>query len=232
MEASMMTRISWLAMAAAIGLGCGGSDDGGKGDGDTSAADAGSSDGGGSGGADATGDSEYDMVVGWIEAWHAAHPAMDGDINTKSEEEIAGDPDLAQLVDLCGDHAEIRPVIPLLAWEYGGADHAWINPEQSALVYCDYIPVSPSSENWAYDGGADHVTAHVYVLFPEHNPCKDEVGADTVAACIGDPTNFEILVDTASLDDGAAAGLDLAEASTELRLIMPNGDRVHLHDDI
>jgi len=230
----MTTRISWLAMVAAIGFACGGGDDGGGGD--SSGADGGGgTDGGGGGGADATGDSEYDMVVGWIEDWKAAHPGNGGkdwDINTKSEGEIAGDPDLAQLIDLCGDHTEVRPVIPLLAWEYGGADHQWINPEQSALVYCDYIPVADNTENWAYDVGADHVTAYVFVLFPEHNPCKDEVGADTVAACIGDPTNFEILVDIASLNDGADAQLNLAEASTELRLIMPSGDRVHLHDDI
>jgi len=230
----MTIRFPGLVMVVAIGFACGGGDD----DGGSPGADGGGNpgdDGGGGGGADATGDSQYDMVVGWIEDWKAAHPGnggMDWDINTKSDEEIAGDPDLAQLIDLCGDHTEVRPVIPLLAWEYGGADHQWINPEQSALVYCDYIPVSPSTENWAYDGGADHVTAHLYVLFPEHNPCKDEVGADTVAACIGDPTNFEILVDIASLDDGTRAGLNLAEASTELRLIMPNGDRVHLHDDI
>jgi hypothetical protein len=227
----MTIRFAGLVLLVAIGSGCGG-DDGGGGPG----SDGGGNPGGdGGGGADATGDSAYDMVVGWIEDWKAAHPGnggQDWDINTRSDDEIAADPDLAQLIDLCGDHAEVRPVIPLLAWEYGGADHQWINPEQSALVYCDYIPVAPSTENWDYDGGADHVTAHVYVLFPEHNPCKDEVGADTVAACIGDPTNFEILVDIASLDDGARAGLDLAEASTELRLIMPNGDRVHLHDDI
>ncbi len=223
----MTIRFTGLVMMAAIGCACGGGDDGGG-----PGADGGGNPGDDGARADATGDSEYDMVVGWIEDWHAAHPGKDGDINSKSEEEIAGDPDLGRLVDLCGDHSEVRPVIPLLAWEYGGGDHPWINPEQSALVYCDYIPVSPSTENWAYDGGADHVTAHVYVLFPEHNPCRDQVGAETVPACIGDPTNFEILVDTASLDDGAGAGLNLAEASTELRLIMPDGERVHLHDDI
>jgi len=55
---------------------------------------------------------------------------------------------------------------------------------------------------------------------------------DQVAGCIGDPTNFEILVDTASYHDGADVGLALAEASTELRYILPDGSRVHLIDNL
>ncbi|HEY8145091.1 MAG TPA: hypothetical protein VIG06_20565 [Kofleriaceae bacterium] len=228
----MTTRLCGLVMLVAVGLACGGDDDGGGGSGDR---DGGGDDGGGGGVPDGSGDSAYDQVVGWIEDYKAEHPGNGGkdwDINAKTPEEIAGDPDAQQLLALCGDYQELRPVIPLLAWEYGGADHQWIAPAESALVYCVYIPIAPSTENWAWDEGADHVTAYTYVLFPEHNPCRDEVGADTVATCIGDPTNFEILVDIASLNDGADAGLALAEASTELRLIMPDGARVHLHDDI
>jgi hypothetical protein len=122
-------------------------------------------------------------------------------------------------------------VIPSIAWEYGGNDHPWINPAASALVYCVYIPVNPSTNHWTY--AANHVTADVYLLFPDRNPCKNNTGADQVAACIGDITNFEILVDTASLNDGVDAGLALAEASTELRLILPGGGgTVHLFDNI
>ena len=43
-----------------------------------------------------------------------------------------------------------------------------------------------------------------------------------VSACIGDVTNFDIFVDTASLNDGADVGLSLADSSTELKLILPN----------
>ena len=49
---------------------------------------------------------------------------------------------------------------------------------------------------------------------------------------IGDVTNFEIIVDTASYYDGGCAGFELSEASTELRLLMPDGTRTHLHDDL
>ena len=167
-------------------------------------------------------------VAGWVADYRAAHPGREGDINSLTPAEVAADPDAAQLLALCGD--DQRPVIPLLAWEYGGSDHAWINPEGSALVYCVYTPVSPSTENWAYDDVADHVTADVYVLFPDENPCRVEVGAAQVTACIGDTTNMEILVDIASYGDGAAAGLSLSEASTELMLILTDGSKVHLWD--
>jgi hypothetical protein len=75
------------------------------------------------------------------------------------------------------------------------------------------------------------VTAAVYVLFPDQNPCKDQQGANQVMACIGDHSNFEILVDTASINDGRDVGLSLASASTALKLILPDGTRVHLWDD-
>jgi hypothetical protein len=164
-----------------------------------------------------------------IDTYAAAHPGMDGDINAKTPEQIAADPDAQRLLSLCGEGQ--RPVIPVLVWEYGGGSHAWINPEASALVYCVYIPVMPSSESWQYDEVEDHVTADVYVLYPEQNPCKDEQGAAQVMQCIGDPSNFEILVDTASLNDGMDVGLSLSEASTELQLVLPDGDKVHLWDD-
>ena len=70
----------------------------------------------------------------------------------------------------------------------------------------------------------------MYVLFPDKNPGKDKKGRDQVASCIGDDSNFEILVDIASLNDGKDAGLDLSEASTELRLILPDGTKVPLYD--
>lgn len=166
----------------------------------------------------------------WIEAYKAAHPGNGGkdwDINAKSPAEIAADPDAQRLLALCG--SDQRPVIPLLAWEYGGSDHPWIHPEASALVYCVYVPVSPSTEHWRYDAGADHVTADVYLRFPEENPCASQVGADQVLACLGDPTNIEVLVDVASFRDGVEAGLSLSEASTDLVLLDPQGARVPLY---
>ncbi|MBI5500387.1 MAG: hypothetical protein HY907_09100 [Deltaproteobacteria bacterium] len=171
----------------------------------------------------------YDEVAGWVAEYDAAHPGSEGDINRLTPAEVAADPEAARLLALCG--ADQRPVIPSLAWEYGGASHAWINPEASALVYCVYTPVSPSTDHWTYDGAADHVTADVYVLFPDENPCRDEVGAAQVTACIADLTNMEILVDTASYADGAGAGLSLAEASTELMLILTDGTKVPLWTD-
>lgn len=179
---------------------------------------------GGAGGA-----STFEQVASWIDAYKAAHPGnagKDWDINAKTPAEIAADPDAQRLLSLCGP--DQRPVIPLLAWEYGGTDHQWINPQASALVYCVYIPVDPSSSNWQYDATQDHVTADVYVLFPDQNPCNDRAGADQVLACLGDSTNIEILVDTASLNDGADAGLSLSNASTDLNLILPGGTKVHL----
>jgi hypothetical protein len=168
-----------------------------------------------------------------VTGYRAAHPGNGGkdwDINAKTPAQVAADPAAQRLLALCGK--DQRPVIPLLAWEYGGADHQWIKPEASALVYCVYTPVKPSTANWAYQPPpADHVTADVYVRFPDQNPCRAQAGAAQVAGCIGDASNFEILVDTASFDDGVGAGLALANASTELRLILPSGSKVSLHND-
>ena len=169
-------------------------------------------------------------VTSWVADYKAAHPGRGGkdwDINRKSAAEIAADPKLKRLLGLCGP--DQRPVIPALAWEYGGNDHQWINPTASALVYCVDIPVSPNSEHWKYDKATDHVTADVYVKFPDQNPCKNETGAAQVMSCLGDRSNIEILVDTANLDDGKAAGLSLAEASTDLYLVLPDGSRVLMY---
>lgn len=171
----------------------------------------------------------YDDVKKWISDYAMAHPGQDGDFLGKSPSAIAADADAQRLLSLCG--ANQRPVIPQLVWETGGADHAWIKPEQSALVYCVYIPVSPSSAHWQYDAAMDRVRADVYVLYPDHNPCKADIGADQVVKCIGEQSNFEILVDTASLHDGADVGLSLSEAVTELRLVSPDGSAVHLWMD-
>jgi hypothetical protein len=169
------------------------------------------------------------QVAAWVSAYKAAHPGNGGkdwDINAKTPAQLAADPAAQQLLSLCGP--DQRPVIPLLAWEYGGADHSWITPAASALVYCVYVPVKTPTSSWSYDTGRDRVTADVYILFPEQNPCKDRTGRDLVAACIGDQSNFEILVDTASLDDGVGAGLSLSMASTELRLVLPDGSKASL----
>ena len=53
-----------------------------------------------------------------------------------------------------------------------------------------------------------------------------------MAACVGDASNLEILVDTASLNDGNDVGLKLSEASTELRLILVDGSKVRLAIDL
>lgn len=174
----------------------------------------------------------FEQVKGWIEAYKAAHPGNGGkdwDINAKTPAQVAADPAAQQLLSICGK--DQRPVIPLIAWEWGGSDHRWINPQKSALVYCVYIPVRNPSPNWRYDAASDRVTVDVYVKFPDHNPCKNQQGAKQVAACIGDNTNFEILVDTASINDGHDVGLSLASASTMLRLILPDGTKADLWED-
>jgi hypothetical protein len=163
------------------------------------------------------------------EAYKAAHPhngGKDWDINAKTPAQLASDWAAARLVSICG--ANQRPVIPVIAWEYGGTDHQWTHPSASALVYCVYTPVRNATSHWRYDATATRVTADVYVKFPNQNPCRTTTGRDQVVGCIGDVTNLEILVDTASLHDGADAGLSLADASTELRLIMPDGSKVRL----
>jgi hypothetical protein len=173
------------------------------------------------------------QVMALVTAYKAAHPGNGGkdwDINAKTAAQIAADPAAQQLLALCGPNQ--RPVIPLIAWEYGGSDHQWINPQASALIYCVYTPVSPATSDWQYDAAQDHVTADVYVQCPDQNPCNSQQGANQIASCIGDVTNFEILVDTASLDDGAGAGLALANASTELMLILTDGSKVHLYSNL
>ena len=174
----------------------------------------------------------FEEAKAWIDAYKAAHPGRggkDADINAKTPAEIAADPAAQQLLSTCGK--DQRPVIPLLAWEYGGFDHPWKKPQASALIYCVHTPVKDASLNWRFDAAEDHVTADVYVKFPDHNPCKNQSGAKQVTACIGDLTNFEILVDTASINDGRDVGLSLASASTTLRLILPDATKVHLWDD-
>jgi hypothetical protein len=212
-----------LVLSVVAAAGCSPAPTGGMADLAVAAADLG---GGGDGGA--SGPSADDVKM-WVDEWKAGHPGNGGkdwDINTRTADEIAADPKLARLVGLCG--AAQRPVIPLIAWEYGGADHPWIHPEASALVYCVYVPVVPSTAHWAYDANADQVTADLYVKFPAQNPCRDRVGADQVLGCLGDPTNIEILVDTASYNDGLDVGLDLANAATDLVLILGDGSKTLL----
>jgi hypothetical protein len=183
----------------------------------------------GTGGSTGTGPT-YDEVKSWIEAYKAAHPGNGGkdwDINAKTPAQLAADPDAQRLQSLCG--TDQLPVIPLIAWEYGGSDHQWINPQASALVYCVYIPVNPGTPNWKYDPTSGTTTADMYVLFPEQNPCKDKPGADQVMACLGDPTNIEILVDTININDGVDVGLSLSTTPTEVMLIQPDGTKIHLY---
>ena len=171
----------------------------------------------------------YDQVKTWAEAYKAAHPGNGGkdwDINAKTPAQLASNRAAARLVSICG--ADQRPVIPIIAWEYGGGDHPWINPSASSLVYCVFTPVHNATSHWRYDAAATRVTADVYVKYPNQNPCRNRRGRGQVAGCIGDVTNFEILVDTASMRDGADAGFNLAGASTKLRLIMPDGSKVQL----
>lgn len=225
--------VACVVALAGVGSACGSTSEspapsGGSGG---SAGTGGAAGTGGTGGSDGSVTATCDQIKAWAEAYKAAHPGNGGkdwDVNAKTDAQLASDPEAQRLASVCGPGQ--RPVIPIIAWEYGGSDHPWTNPEQSALIYCVYIPVSPSTDNWKYDAGTDHVTADVYVKCPDQNPCKDRQGADQVAGCMGDPTNFEILVDTASLRDGADAGLSLANSSTELILILPNGTKVHLYN--
>lgn len=181
----------------------------------------------------------YDQVKTWAEAYKATHTGNGGkdwDIigcctgASRTPAQIAADPAAQQLRAICGDGK--LPVIPIIAWEYGGADHPWINPQASALVYCVYIPVVNQTSHWQYDAALNHITADVYVLFPDQNPCKNQTGADQVLVCLGDPTNSEVLVDTASYHDGTDVGLDLSISTTELFLILPNGTKVHLVNNL
>jgi hypothetical protein len=184
---------------------------------------------GGAGGAGASAPDCADVVTlatAYKDA-HSGNGGKDWDINAKTPAEIAADPAAQQLLALCA--ADQRPLIPLLAWEYGGSDHPWINPDAAAPAYCVYIPANPSSAHWQYDAGADHVTADVSVRCPDQNPCKAETGANQVMSCLGDPTNIEIFVDLASFHDGTDAGLSLSNASTDLNLVLTDGSKVHMY---
>ena len=212
--------------------GAAGTDGGGSPNSGGSTSTAGSGDQGGAGGSAAGAPNaptceELPSLIAAYKTAHSGNGGKDWDILAKTPAEILADPAAGQLISICGEGQ--LPVIPDLAWEYGGSDHAWVNPEASAVAYCVYIPVSPSSEHWQYDPSADHVTADVYVKCPDQNPCKDEQGADQVMACLGDPSNIEIIVDTASLNDGADAGLSLSEATTDLNLITSGGETLHLY---
>ncbi|MBX7078279.1 MAG: hypothetical protein K1X88_03760 [Nannocystaceae bacterium] len=244
---------SWVVVAAGIFAACGDGDGAGTAGADTSsgiATDASSSSsssssGGTSGEASSSTDATSatstdastgadveppgcDTLPGFLADFKAAHP--DGwDINAMSPAEIAGDPDAQALLALCG--MDQRPVIPALAWEYGGADHPWISPESSALFYCVYTPVDPGTAHWSFDEAMQLVSADVTIGCPEQNPCAALPGADAVLMCVGDESNLEILVDTASRDDGHGAGLELAEAATDLFLLQDDGTRVSLWHD-
>jgi hypothetical protein len=169
------------------------------------------------------------QVRSWARHYRASHPGKSRDINAKSHSQLAADPAARRLISICGKHQ--RPVIPILAWEYGGNDHPWIRPGASALAYCVYIPVKRNTSHWRYSSANDHVTADVYVRFPDQNPCRNKRGKHQVLDCLGDSSNIEILVDTASLNDGSGADLHLSEASTTLRLILPGGKTVRLVDE-
>jgi hypothetical protein len=236
---SSMSGNAGNAPAAGDGGGAGTTSSGGAGTNGSGSAGSGSA-GSGSAGSGAAGSGEpsdmtdpppaapmsFEDAQQAIADYAAAHPGMDGDVLYKTPAQLDADPAAKALRELCGEGAV--PVIPQLAWEYGGSDHAWLSYEMSALVYCVYLPVSPNSEHWSYDAADDHVTVDVFVLYPEDNPCADATGADQVTMCIGDPSNFEILVDTASMNDGHDVGLELSESSTDLYLVLPNGERVHL----
>jgi hypothetical protein len=182
----------------------------------------------GSGGSTAT-SLTHDEVKALVETYKAAHPGNGGkdwDINANYPAQPA-DPDGQRLRALCG--ADQLPVIPSIAWEYGGSDHQWINPQASALVYCVYVPVNPGTSHWSFDAATGTTTADMYVLFPDQNPCKDKVGADQVMACLGDPTNIEIIVDTININDGADVGLSLSTTPTDVMLIQTDGTKVLLY---
>jgi hypothetical protein len=172
-------------------------------------------------------------VVGWVadfKASHSGNGGRDWDILAMSEEELAADPDAARLMALCGPGQV--PVIPQIAWEYGGSDHQWIDPDASPLVFCVYVPADPGTTHWSYDAGIDRVSADSWLLFPAGDPCADQDGVESVTGCIGAASNYEILVDTASLHDGHDVGLELSEAATDLYLLLRTGERVHLTTDI
>jgi hypothetical protein len=198
-----------------------------SGDATTTTAPAESSDSGGPG--DVPSCADLPAFIAAFKESHSGNGGTDWDINAMTPAEVANDPDAQTLLALC--EGEQRPVIPALAWEYGGGDHQWISPESSAIYYCVYTPVNPSTDHWSFDEAAQLVEADVTIGCPEQNPCADQSGADQVLPCLGDPTNIEIVVDTASLDDGHGVGLELSEAATDLYLLEQDGTRVLLWHD-
>lgn len=194
----------------------------------------------GSGGSGASADAgtaaraTYAEVKAWAEAYKKAHPGSGGkdwDINALdlNGNFIHDDPDARRLRSICGPGQ--LPIIPMIAWEYGGSDHQWVTPDLAALVYCVYTPANPGTEHWTLDGATQTTTADMYVLFPDQNPCKDKAGADQVMACLGDPAalNIEIIVDTVNFNDGHSVGLDVSATPTEVYLIQASGQKVHLY---
>ena len=171
----------------------------------------------------------YAQVKQWISQYKRGHPGRGGkdwDIHTKTAKQLASEPDTRRLCELCGP--DRRPVIPELAWEYGGSDHAWESPEKAALVYCVYTPVARASPNWQFDEAKQRVTALVYILFPEQDPCAGKSAEQHAALCIGGHGNLEILGDTASMSREPGFSRSLDEASTELRLRLPGGKTARL----
>jgi hypothetical protein len=145
----------------------------------------------------------------------------------RTEAEIQADPEAVALRGMCG--AGQLAIIPMLAWEYGETKHPWINPSASAVAYCVYLPTKTNSAHWSYDAATDHVIAEVYVKFPDQNPCKAQTGKAQVMSCLGDPTNIGIFADTASFHRGGDVGLSLAESTTDLYLVLPDGTRVLMY---
>jgi hypothetical protein len=171
-------------------------------------------------------------------AYKAAHPGnggMDWDIIAccgfaRTEAQILADPTAVALRGICG--AGQIAIIPTLAWEYGGTNHPWINPTAAAVAYCVYLPTKTNSAHWSHDATNDHVTAEVYVKFPAQNPCAAQIGKAQLLSCLGDPTNIEIFVDTASFHDGNDVGLDLSLSTTDLYLVLPDASRVFLYQGL
>jgi hypothetical protein len=73
------------------------------------------------------------------------------------------------------------------------------------------------------------VIAEVYVKFPDQNPCTAQTGKAQMMSCLGDPTNIEIFADTASFHRGGDVGLSLAESTTDLYLVLPDGTRLLMY---
>lgn len=179
---------------------------------------------------------QVQTLVTAYKASHQGNGGKDWDIigccsgASRTQAQIDADPAAVQLRAICGPNQ--LPIIPTIAWEYGGADHPWINPQASALVYCMYTPVAANSSHWTYNPSTNHVVADTYIKFPDQNPCKAQTGANLVLSCIGDTTNTEIFVDTASNHDGHDVGYELSVSTSVINLIQPNGTKVLLINNI